>query len=103
MAEEIVRTHHERWDGSGYPLGLRGEQIPLTGRIVALVDAFDALSLRKPHRQAANPEQAYEEIQSQSGRYFDPDVVDALTALPFDLLLEKTGGVEAAVSAAGRS
>jgi putative two-component system response regulator len=72
LAELIARTHHERWDGSGYPQGLRGEEIPLCGRIVALADVFDALTHERPYKQAWPVAQAAQEIQNQSGRQFDP-------------------------------
>ncbi|WP_221090427.1 HD domain-containing phosphohydrolase [Deinococcus aquaedulcis] len=83
MAEEIARSHHERWDGSGYPLGLRGEAIPLTGRIVAVADVFDALTQARPYKLAWTVEQSLEELQAQAGRQFDPAVVEAaLRVLP---------------------
>ncbi|SMB82887.1 HD domain-containing phosphohydrolase [Deinococcus hopiensis] len=93
MAEEIARTHHERWDGGGYPEGLEGEQIPLTGRIVALADVFDALTQARPYKTAWTPEQAAEEIARQRGTHFDPTLVDlALPILtqhdPRDVLVE---------------
>ncbi|MBB5234264.1 PAS domain S-box protein [Deinococcus budaensis] len=80
-AEEIARTHHERWDGSGYPLGLAGEAIPLSGRIVAVADVLDALTNDRPYKQAWSFEAALAEIRSQSGRHFDPRVVAALERL----------------------
>jgi len=75
-AEEIARTHHERWDGTGY-LGLHGDTIPIAGRIVAVADVFDALTSERPYKQAWPYKEAIEEIQRQSGRQFDPRVVDA--------------------------
>ncbi|WP_198170905.1 PAS domain S-box protein, partial [Deinococcus arboris] len=81
MAEEIARTHHERWDGSGYPTGLQGEQIPMSGRIVAVADVLDALMSERPYKRAWSQEAALAEIQTQAGRHFDPQVVDALTHL----------------------
>ncbi len=80
MAEEIACTHHERWDGAGYPVGLRAEQIPLVGRIVAVADVFDALTQPRPYKAAWTTAQAAEELRRQKGRQFDPAVVDA--ALP---------------------
>lgn len=77
LGEEIARTHHERWDGSGYPHGLRGEEIPVAGRIVAICDVFDALRSRRPYKSAWTLDEALAEIVAQSGRHFDP----ALTAL----------------------
>jgi len=76
-AAEIVRCHHERWDGSGYPRGLRGEQIPLLSRIFAVADVFDALTCDRPYRTAMSCEEAQEEIRKESGTLLDPGVVDA--------------------------
>lgn len=81
MAEEIALTHHERWDGNGYPHGLRGEEIPLSGRIVAVADVFDALIHERPYKPAWPIEEAAAEIARQSGRQFDPKVVEALLYL----------------------
>jgi HD-GYP domain-containing protein (c-di-GMP phosphodiesterase class II) len=67
----IVRSHHERWDGKGYPRGLRGEQIPLGARIIALAEAFDAMT-RNPHRPSRSVEQALLEIETCAGTQFDP-------------------------------
>jgi putative two-component system response regulator len=81
MAEEIALTHHERWDGKGYPSGLAGEEIPLSGRIVAVADVFDALVHERPYKRAWTPEEAVAEIAAQSGKQFDPKVVSALLSL----------------------
>lgn len=75
-AEEIALTHHERWDGTGY-LGLYGDTIPVAGRIVAVADVFDALTNERPYKKAWPHKEAIEEIQCQSGRQFDPSVVEA--------------------------
>lgn len=80
-AEEIALTHHEKWDGSGYPRGLRGEEIPLMGRIVAVADFHDALASDRPYRKAWTGEKIREEITSQTGRHFDPAVVEAFFGL----------------------
>lgn len=72
-----VRYHHERWDGSGYPEGLRGEDIPLVARIVAVADAFDAMTTKRPYSTARSLDQAYQEILSGSGKRYDPYVVEA--------------------------
>lgn len=81
MAEVIALSHHEHWNGSGYPQGLIGESIPLEARILAVADAFDALTHNRPHRQAKTLQEAVLEIQSQSGKQFDPRVVDVFTRL----------------------
>ncbi|GGL91274.1 diguanylate cyclase [Deinococcus aerolatus] len=82
LAEEIALTHHERWDGSGYPHGLRDTQIPLTGRIVALADVFDALTQERPYKRAWSAAEAMDEIRKQAGSHFDPQLVEmALTVL----------------------
>lgn len=88
MAQEIALSHHERWDGEGYPLGLSASAIPLPARIVAVADVFDALTHDRPYKSAWNVEQAVSEIARQSGRQFDPQVVDAFLALPDDVLGE---------------
>ena len=81
LAEQTALTHHERWDGSGYPTGLAGEAIPITGRIVAVADVFDALTHSRPYKAAWSSADAITEMTSQSGHHFDPQVVDAfLTA-----------------------
>jgi putative two-component system response regulator len=77
MGAEIAATHHERWDGAGYPGGLRGPEIPIVGRIVAVADSFDAISHARPYRAAASVEDAVFEIERCSGGQFDPDVVEA--------------------------
>jgi cyclic di-GMP phosphodiesterase len=73
----VVRSHHERWDGSGYPDGRVREEIPLPARIFAVADALDAMTSDRPYRRALPWEHAAEEIAAQSGRQFDPAVVDA--------------------------
>jgi cyclic di-GMP phosphodiesterase len=75
-ALEIPLTHHEKWDGTGYPRGLKGEEIPIVARLFAVVDVWDALTSDRPYRPAWSPEQALAYIQEQSGKHFDPQVVD---------------------------
>ncbi|MFZ5762237.1 MAG: HD-GYP domain-containing protein [Thermodesulfobacteriota bacterium] len=76
VAQAVALTHHERWDGSGYPGGLSGPDIPLAGRIAAICDVFDALTEERPYKASWTFAQAAEEIKRQSGRHFDPDLVD---------------------------
>ena len=79
LASRIALTHHERWDGKGYPQGLAGEDIPLVGRIVAVADVFDALTHERPYKKAWPIAEAVAEIEKQTGTQFDPDVVSAFT------------------------
>jgi HD-GYP domain-containing protein (c-di-GMP phosphodiesterase class II) len=74
----IVRHAHEHWDGSGYPEGLSGAQIPLGARIVLAVDAFHAMTSDRPYRDAMSVEEAWRELEDNAGTQFDPEVVDAL-------------------------
>ncbi len=85
MAEEIARTHHEHWDGKGYPDGLKGDEIPLVGRICAVSDVFDALTSARPYKQAWSVDDAVKEIKKMSGKNFDPAVVDVFTAILPDI------------------
>ena len=80
-AAEIVLTHHERFDGQGYPRGLTGEAIPIGARIFAVADAVDAITSDRPYRKAASLSVAFEEVRRCSGSHFDPDVVDALVRI----------------------
>jgi HD-GYP domain-containing protein (c-di-GMP phosphodiesterase class II) len=75
---DVIRFHHERWDGSGYPTGLEGEDIPLPARAFAAVDAFDAMTSDRPYRNAVTQKDALIVLEKGAGRHFDPDVVDAL-------------------------
>lgn len=96
MAEQIARTHHERWDGKGYPDGLQGENIPIAGRICAVCDVFDALTSERPYKKAWTLEAAVKEIKKMSGTFFDPDVVEAfLKAFPEIRAINKAVGHEA--------
>jgi putative two-component system response regulator len=78
MAEEIALFHHERWDGMGYPCGLQGDEIPLTARIVAVADTFDALIHARPYKEAWEVTEAIAELERGRSYQFDPDVVDVL-------------------------
>jgi len=81
VARQIALTHHEKWDGSGYPEGLAGEAIPLAARIVAIADVFDALTTRRPYKAAWSMETAFCHLRSESGRHFDPALVEPFIAL----------------------
>jgi putative two-component system response regulator len=94
MAEQIALTHHERWDGQGYPHGLRGEQIPLAGRIVAVADVFDALTHERPYKRAWPVPEALAEVLRQPGRQFDPDVLQVFSRLDHPTLLGQVQGWE---------
>ncbi len=76
MGKEIARYHHERWDGKGYPEGLKGEEIPLSARIVAIADVYDALTSKRPYKDAYSHEKAVEIIADERGKQFDPEIVD---------------------------
>ena len=75
-ARVIALTHHEKWDGSGYPNGLKGEEIPLAGRIVSIADVFDALTSVRPYKPAWPVEEAVDFLRRESGRHFDPELVE---------------------------
>ncbi|RYD01920.1 hypothetical protein N752_27740 [Desulforamulus aquiferis] len=77
MAKTIALTHHEKWDGTGYPQGLKGENIPLVGRITAICDVFDALVSNRPYKDVWPLENAIEEIKRGKGTHFDPNLVEA--------------------------
>jgi putative two-component system response regulator len=87
LAEEIAISHHERWDGRGYPFGLGGTEIPRPSRIVAVADVFDALTHERPYKRAWPLDEALSEILSQRGRHFDPEIVDVFAALDHTTLL----------------
>lgn len=89
LGAEIALSHHERWDGSGYPQGLRGEAIALSGRLVAVADALDALTSERPYKTAWPLDRAIREIVLRSGTHFDPAVVDALIGATDQILAIK--------------
>ena len=78
-AIDIPYCHHEKWDGSGYPRGLKGEEIPIAARLFSIIDVWDALTSDRPYRKAMSRTEAYEFILSQSGKHFDPQVVELFT------------------------
>jgi|GEM_PF-6424649 excisionase family DNA binding protein len=85
-AAEIALTHHERWDGAGYPRGLAGEAIPLSGRIVAIADTFDALTTPRSYRSPVSVDEAVEILRDERGRQLDPDLVDAFIEMLPDVV-----------------
>jgi putative two-component system response regulator len=87
-AVPVVYCHHERWDGSGYPQGLKGEAIPLAARIFSVVDAFDAMTFDRPYSKAVSFEAAKAEIRRCAGGHFDPDVVASFLRVPDTVLSE---------------
>ena len=86
FATEIARSHHERWDGEGYPNQLAGEAIPLEARIVAICDVFDALICVRPYKKAWSVEEALAHLQAQSGKHFDPKLVDCFIRILPEIL-----------------
>ncbi|MDN2662281.1 CHASE2 domain-containing protein [Psychromonas sp. 14N.309.X.WAT.B.A12] len=86
IAVEIANYHHEKWDGSGYPLGLKGDAIPLSARVMAVADVFDALINKRIYKNAVSFEDTFSYIKQASGEHFDPDVVDAFIEIKKDLL-----------------
>ncbi len=87
MAETIALTHHEWWDGTGYPRGLRGEEIPIEGRICAVVDVYDALLSKRSYKDAWRLDEVLAQLERASGTQFDPAVVAASSASPRSWML----------------
>jgi putative two-component system response regulator len=85
LSQTIALTHHEHWDGGGYPAGLRGDEIPLAGRICAVCDVFDALLSARPYKEAWPLERALAEVAHMSGTHFDPELVEAFLPIAADL------------------
>jgi HD-GYP domain-containing protein (c-di-GMP phosphodiesterase class II) len=90
LAREVIASHHERWDGGGYPRGLRGAEIPLAARIFAIVDAFDAITRDQPYRDALSVDAACQEIRAKAGTDFDPELAHVF--LDLDEVRERTEG-----------
>ena len=90
LSQKIALTHHEKWDGSGYPYALKGEQIPLVGRITAVADVFDALSSKRVYKEAMGLDEARGRMREGSGTHFDPAVIAAFEKA-YDKLLEIRG------------
>jgi len=76
LAAKIALTHHERWDGAGYPLGLKGNSIPIEGRIVSIADVFDALSSKRIYKESIPIENCINMLKSEKGKQFDPELVE---------------------------
>jgi putative two-component system response regulator len=85
-AEKIALYHHEKWDGTGYPEGLKGEKIPLFARITAIADVFDALTTDRPYRKALSVEDALQIIKNERGSHFDPQIVDIFFKIKEEIL-----------------
>jgi HD-GYP domain-containing protein (c-di-GMP phosphodiesterase class II) len=81
QVSQYILAHHERWDGTGYPNRLRGEEIPLASRIIAVVDAYDVMTSGRVYRPARNAEEALDELKQCAGTQFDPEIVDIFTEL----------------------
>ncbi|MBF0504474.1 MAG: response regulator [Candidatus Omnitrophica bacterium] len=86
MAQTIAGSHHEKWDGRGYPHGIKGEEIPLVGRICAVADVFDALTSERPYKKAWTPDEAVAEINRLKGIHFDPKLVEAFSDIIKDII-----------------
>ncbi len=86
LAEAIALTHHEKWDGSGYPKGLKSSEIPLAGRITAIADVFDALTSKRPYKEPVSLEKSFSIIKESRGSHFDRKVVDAFFAVEDEIL-----------------
>jgi putative two-component system response regulator len=93
--EEIARTHHERWDGKGYPAGLAGTDIPIAGRITSVADVFDALNFSRPYKDAWPLDAVLAEMELSAGRQLDPELVSILQRLDHSALLGPVDRLEA--------
>ena len=76
LAHKLALEHHEKWDGTGYPYGLKGEEISIEGRIVTIADVFDALTSKRPYKKAWSVEEALDLLKDEAGKHFDPQLVD---------------------------
>ncbi|MEX1300273.1 MAG: HD domain-containing phosphohydrolase [Desulfotignum sp.] len=85
-AETIALTHHEKWNGRGYPYGLRGLDIPMAGRITAIADVFDALTSKRPYKKAFSVEKAFEIMAEDRGKSFDPELLDAFFSIKSEIV-----------------
>ncbi len=87
-AIEIAKYHHEKWDGSGYPEGLRGAEIPLSARITAVADVYDALISRRPYKKAFSDDKALEIMKKGSGSHFDPEIIKSFSKIHHEIYSE---------------
>ena len=85
LGEEVAASHHEKWDGTGYPRGLAGEQIPLSARIVAIADVYDALTSKRPYKNAFSHDEAIRIIKDERGKHFDPYIIDVFMDIQDEL------------------
>ena len=90
-AAEIALNHHERWDGTGYPNGLAGQNIPLNSRMLAIIDVFDAMTHKRVYKNASHVEEAIEYIETQKGKHFNPKLVDLFIEYFEDITKEESG------------
>jgi putative two-component system response regulator len=90
IGEIIALTHHEKWNGKGYPKGLEKEKIPIEGRITAIVDVFDAITSNRPYREPISHKDAIQYINNEKGSHFDPDLVEAFLGIKDEILSIKT-------------
>ena len=97
MARDVVEFHHEKFDGSGYMRGLKGEEIPLNARIFAIVDVFDALTSKRPYKEPFSFDKAMGILRESSGSHFDPVLVDAFSGIAADIYARVSGASEAEV------
>lgn len=98
LGEIIALSHHEKWDGSGYPKGLKGKDIPIAGRIVAIADVFDALTSKRPYKEAFSLDSSLNIIKQGSGIHFDPDIVEAFFSILDEILTIKAQFNDALIS-----
>ena len=89
LAAEIALCHHEKWDGTGYPQGLKEEAIPESARIVAIADVFDALTMKRPYKKAWADDDAFDHLKRGSGQHFDPVLVDCFLSIKEEVLETK--------------
>lgn len=102
LAAEVALSHHERWDGSGYPAGLAGEAIPQSGRIVAIADVFDALTMKRPYKEAWPIDRVVQEIERGAGSHFDPTLVQLFLDRLDEILEVRRRWADPELPAAGR-